>query len=200
MWGLLLYMIFLLFVLADVLICPAPYIRLANGMALMAILAVEIVGRSVGTISIEQQAPTTVSFLNSWLGDTAQTFIKTLDTTALSILITSCGQTVMRPHSCVFIKVPCTASECLFKYKQEKRDYMREGKARLDLLGLSCRLMLGASRQQIMRAQSATRIRVAQLAPSKSRERLADFRASFRRSKTKVASEPPDSIAVVNHQ
>jgi hypothetical protein len=96
-------------------------------------------------IIAERVTPTSSSILNTWLGATGQTFLYTLDKTVLTLFITSFYRVVRRPLSCALIVIPCTTSECLFKYRQERRTMLHNGNNRAQGFKLRARMLKGTA-------------------------------------------------------
>ena len=137
------YMLTLLYILMDVLVSPAPQLRLLLSCYLFVILVTEIVSRSGHQlIPFEQTPPTGISFLDAWLGTTAQLFLKTIDTTTLVTFLTSWSSAALRPTFCLFIKTPCRLSECLIQYTQMSRDNLISGKRRAQRIARALRSRL----------------------------------------------------------
>eukprot|EP00966_Prymnesium_polylepis_P199838 4631284-Prymnesium_polylepis.1 len=106
----------------DCLRVAAPWMRLFVACTLFVYLALELSSRS-GDHLIEEEhaAQTSMHALNSYLGGTAQSFIKTLDNTVLLLLATSFSASLLRPKACASITYNASLPDVLFFYGVENR-------------------------------------------------------------------------------
>ena len=123
--------------LTDLLKAKGPFLRLWLG----AILALEMVhetsARQADVLFPQEQGrPTEYSFIDSFLGNTTQTFVLNLDLSVLSLMVSGFMSTVLRPEFCAFIVLPCRDSNALFFFRQDRRTRRLLGARRYERLTL----------------------------------------------------------------
>ena len=107
--------------LIDLLRYRAPQLRLLLALFLSIELVLEIQSRSKlapAELPHEQITPTGFVLIDQVLGETVQAF---LHSTTVFFLLLGIGSTVLRLHSCAFIKLPSDLPNAVFYYDKEER-------------------------------------------------------------------------------
>jgi hypothetical protein len=125
-----------------------PYLRMSVGLIILVIVFESVIRRkSSNIVAHEQDPPTGFASLDALFGETTQTFVRTLDTSTLVLLLGGIANTIMRPYECAFIQLPCGVPECVFKASQDREMTRRLGNRRRHKLAMQ--LHLAKSRTKV---------------------------------------------------
>jgi len=126
------------YMLTDLLKAKGPYLRLLLGSILLVEMLQEVNARSNALILFpqEQERPTQTVF-DKFFGETTQQFVLNLDRSVLALLLSGFASTLLRPHACAFILLPCRDSTAMFFFRQDRRTRRLLGMQRYEQLTLS---------------------------------------------------------------
>ena len=114
--------------------------------------------RSPGKKIDAEQVKPSETYLDLYLGDTAQQYLYHSDSVTMVLMLTGVASTFMRPHSTTFLQLPATLSDAFFYYTKVGHDRKALGRSRLDRLMVTlCWNSKGISRMPSSGGRGSTR-------------------------------------------